>query len=276
MIEWPQGEVRADGATLRYFRSGGQLPPLVLVHGLTDHALYFTRVAEWLAEQWDVVAYDARGHGASSRITDRFDEATRVADLVSVIDTLALDRPALIGHSMGGGTITLALATHPDLGRGAVLEDPNWWEPPPEQLELWLKLRGEHFAGWKEWLAALQRSTRPDALAQRRTEEPTWSPVDLETSLDGRFAVQLDALDHFCAEHTPWEPLLPRITCPTLVLIGADDRSGTVVSRADAETAARLNPLVEWVQIAGAGHHVKYDRFEQYLDAALPFLATLS
>ena len=99
---------------------GGDLPPLVLVHGFTDHALYFTRVAEALAGSWDVVAYDARGHGASDRVTGRFGDATRVADLVAVVRELGLDRPALLGHSMGGATVGQAIAQYPRVepGRG--------------------------------------------------------------------------------------------------------------------------------------------------------------
>ena len=272
MIDWSQGEVESDGATLRYFRSGGDLPPLVMVHGLTDCAQYFTRVADALAEHWDVVAYDARGHGASSRITDAFDEATRVADLIAVVATLELDRPALVGHSMGGGTITLALATHPGISRGAVLEDPNWWEPPDAKLERRLEQRKAYFVDWRVSLAELQHQSHDVALAQRATDEPTWSPIDVSTSLDGRLAVQLDALDRFAEDHGPWRPLVPRFTCPTLLLIGEDDNPGTVVSRADAEEASRLNPLLQWVQIPGAGHHIRYDRFDAYLGAVVPFL----
>ncbi len=275
MIDWSQGEVRSDGATLRYFRSGGDLPPLVMVHGLTDHALYFTRVADVLAERWDVVAYDARGHGASSRITDAFDEATRVADLAEVVDALELDRPALVGHSMGGGTIALALATHPDISRGAVLEDPNWWEPPTAKLVRRLEQRKAYFVDWRASLAELQHQPRADALAQRVAEEPHWSPIDVSTSLDGRLAVQLGALDRFAQDHRPWRPLVPEFTCPTLLIIGADNNPGAVVSRADAEESSRLNPLVQWVQIPGAGHHIKYDRFDAYLGVVIPFLDSL-
>ncbi len=273
MIEWTQGHVETDGASLRYFRSGGPLPPLVLVHGLTDQALYFTRVAEPLARDWDVVAYDARGHGQSSRIAEVFDEATRVADLVAVITRLELDRPALIGHSMGGGTITVALADHPGLSRGAVLEDPNWWEPPPDQLERWLAGRREYFVDWQASLAELQRLPREAALELRRREEPGWTPVDLGTSLDGRLAVQPEALVHFGAEHRPWRPLIPQITCPTLVVIG--DQPSAIVPRANVEEAAGLNPLVQWVEVAGAGHHIKYDCYAAFMAATETLLADL-
>jgi pimeloyl-ACP methyl ester carboxylesterase len=81
MRAWHQGVIETDRARLRYFRSGGELPSVVLVHGFTDSALYFTRVAEALATDYDVVAYDARGHGISTRLSESggvFDDDIRV------------------------------------------------------------------------------------------------------------------------------------------------------------------------------------------------------
>lgn len=275
MLDWKQGQVEADGAMLRYFRSGGDLPPLVFVHGFTDHALYFTRAADALAKDWDVIAYDARGHGKSSRVTGRFDEETRVTDLVSVVRNLALDRPVLIGHSMGGATISLALATYPGLSRGAVLEDPAWSEPTDGEIEQRRELRTKYFADWRLWVADLQGKPRVEALAQRTADEPTWSAVDVDVSLDGRLDFQLDLFDHFPPDRSPWRPLIPKFDCPTLLMLGGEASRGAIVSRADAEEASKLNPLLSWVQIPGAGHHIKYDRFDEYLDDIIAFLSPL-
>jgi pimeloyl-ACP methyl ester carboxylesterase len=68
--------------------------------------------------------YDARGHGYSDKPDGPYDLATHVADLVGLIRALGLEKPVLMGHSMGGGTVALAAATHPDLARAVILEDP--------------------------------------------------------------------------------------------------------------------------------------------------------
>jgi pimeloyl-ACP methyl ester carboxylesterase len=172
MKNWPQGTVHpTDEVSLRYFRSGGDKPPLVLVHGFTDSALYFERLADLLAESWDVIAYDARGHGQSSRITDRFDDTLRADDLQFVINELSLDRPALLGHSMGAATIALAATRNPELSRGIVLEDPAWWEPAeassPDEASTQRAERQARNQAWREWVAALQTMPFEQALAER-------------------------------------------------------------------------------------------------------------
>ena len=47
------------------------------------------------------------------------------------------------------------------------------------------------------------------------------------------------------------------------------------MSRADAREAASLNPHVHWIEIEGAGHHIKYDRFDEYLTSVTAFLNSL-
>ena len=275
MLDWAQGHLTSNGGSLRYLRSGGDRPPLVFVHGFTDNALYFTRTADALAATWDVIAYDARGHGRSDRAHDRFDDETRVADLVTIVERLGLVRPAMIGHSMGAATIASAIARHRGLSRGAVLEDPAWSEPTDAEILDRREMRARYFADWKRWVADLQGKPRAESLAQRLADEPLWSPVDVEVSLNARLEFQLDLFDHFPVERSPWRPLVPHFDCPVLLLLGGDRARGAIVSRADAEEATTLNPLVTWVQIPGAGHHVRYDRFDEYLDEVSTFLHAL-
>lgn len=281
MKNWAQGRCRSnDGTSLRYFRSGSasgtaSQPSVVFVHGFTDNALYFTRAAEALAEHFDVVAYDSRGHGQSDRATTPFDDASRIADLVTIVEQLKLDRPALIGHSMGAATIAQAIAAHPQLSRGVVLEDPAWSEPTGAEIEARRGPRSKYLAEWKQWVADLQAKPFAEALAQRRNDEPNWSPIDVETSLGGRLEFQLDLFDHFPMERSPWRPLIPQFDCPTLLLLGDNLGRGAIITRAHAEEAAQMNPLIQWTQIAGAGHHIKYDRFDEYIDEIITFLGPL-
>ncbi len=275
MQDWAEGRVISDGHSLRYLRSGGDLPPLVLVHGFTDHALYFTRVGDRLADRWDVIAYDARGHGQSDRSRNAFDDATRVRDLLSVVNELSLDRPALLGHSMGAATIAQAIAENHGLSRGAVLEDPAWWEPTDEELAVGHEARTLRLATWRNWVAAIHSGSREDALAQRRIDEPTWSELDRDVNLEGRRTFQLDLFDHFPLPRAPWRSIVSRISCPTLLMIGQDISRGRIISRETAEEAQALNHLVEHVEIPGAGHHLKYDAFDVFMVAVDKFLDRL-
>jgi N-formylmaleamate deformylase len=67
MAHWQSGDVTANGIRLHYTRTGGDKPPLVLAHGVTDDGLCWTPVAAALAPDYDVIMVDARGHGRSAR-----------------------------------------------------------------------------------------------------------------------------------------------------------------------------------------------------------------
>ena len=277
MGEWDQGRCSTpDDASLRWFRSGGDGPPLLLVHGFTDNALYFSRTAELLADDWDVVAYDARGHGASDRATDRFDDALRVRDLLCVIDALRLDRPAMMGHSMGGSTIALTLSANPGIARAAVLEDPAWWETPipvtDEEAAEQEAVRRAGNAAWRDWVATMQEAPRKEALAARRSDSPLWSERDVALSVDSRVEVQLELFDHFPSVRAAWRTVVPSIDCPTLIVLG-DNAAGGIISPELAAEASLLNPHITSAHITGAGHAIRYDQFDAFMATVTSFLS---
>lgn len=95
----------------------GQGPPILLLHGLGRNAADLCRLADRLTPHARVVRADLRGHGRSPDGT--WTTAAATEDLVALIDRLALDRPAVVGHSLGG-MLAAVLAARPGLLRAAV------------------------------------------------------------------------------------------------------------------------------------------------------------
>jgi pimeloyl-ACP methyl ester carboxylesterase len=94
----------------------GQGPALLLVHGLAGQLRHFTYdIVDRLAAHYRVVALDRPGSGYSTRTPDASATLGAQADiLAALIDHLQLDRPVVVGHSMGGA-VALALAQrHPE------------------------------------------------------------------------------------------------------------------------------------------------------------------
>ena len=286
MKNWPQNRCIVNGASLRYFRSGGPssggtkspLPPLVLVHGYTDNALYFSRAATLLAEHWDVIAYDCRGHGESDRANGNFSDGQRVGDLIGLVEQLGLESPAMMGHSMGAATIALAIAHQPGLSRAIVLEDPAWWEyPTPPTVEEKVALdagRMERNKAWHDWVVEMQHAPREEALALRRKDSPLWAEEDVQLSLDARLEFELDLFTYFPQHESPWRSLVPKIDCPALLVIGEDERGG-IISVDTANEVSTLNAKFKWSKIDGAGHAIRYDQFDAFMAAVTAFLAPL-
>jgi len=65
MKTWHSGDIYANGIKIRYHRTGGDKPPLVIAHGVTDNGLSWSRFARAMENTYEVVLYDARGHGFS-------------------------------------------------------------------------------------------------------------------------------------------------------------------------------------------------------------------
>ena len=97
------------GVAIAYERTGAG-SPLVLVHGITESRHSWDPLVPRLAERFDVVAVDLRGHGGSVKAAP-FDVGTLADDLSELVAHLRLHRPYLIGHSLGGVVVSAMAGT---------------------------------------------------------------------------------------------------------------------------------------------------------------------
>jgi pimeloyl-ACP methyl ester carboxylesterase len=88
-----------DGVSIR-FDVAGSGPPLVLVHGLGDDRHIWSSLRPRFERSFTTFALDLRGHGESSRATD-YDPFALGRDLEAVVVAARIERPLLIGHSLG-------------------------------------------------------------------------------------------------------------------------------------------------------------------------------
>jgi 3-oxoadipate enol-lactonase len=104
---------RGDGLVLRG-ESAGDGPPVVLVHGLSATRRNVVQGSRALIKRgYRLIAYDARGHGASSPGAS-YEYGDLVGDLAAVLDAHAPERAALVGSSMGAATTMAFALEHPE------------------------------------------------------------------------------------------------------------------------------------------------------------------
>jgi pimeloyl-ACP methyl ester carboxylesterase len=104
----------ADGVEVAVHELGGTGPPLVMAHAAGLHGLVLGPLAAQLRGSFRCVAFDARGHGDTLLPAGHaLDWYGLAADVLAVVDGLALDRPVGFGHSSGGTAILLAEQTRP-------------------------------------------------------------------------------------------------------------------------------------------------------------------
>jgi pimeloyl-ACP methyl ester carboxylesterase len=248
------GEVRVEGRRLRthaWPRPGR--PRALLLHSLAAHGHWWDWVAPMLADRFDVLALDFRGHGGSEPTPDSgygFDEYA--ADVLAALDALGGPPPVAIGHSMGGYMSAWVAARYPGRLAGVVITDilTTW---PPE------------FAGF-----ARRQADRPaptfasEAAAGERFRlsppEPT-AHAERVRHLGETGVVQRGpdawtyAFDRRVFLHPPVDPwpLLPHIACPALVIHG---EHSTVMNAQTCLAVAAAIPRGRAATLAGAHHHL--------------------
>src|SRR5688500_2775063 len=116
-------DIQANGLRLHYLDWGGAGPPIVLLHGLRDQAHEWDPIAPALTPLGRVLALDQRGHGESEAPATGYAPENFAADLAAFCAALALDRPVVIGHSLGGRVAYHFAAAWPERLRALVLVD---------------------------------------------------------------------------------------------------------------------------------------------------------
>ena len=97
-----------------YYETHGSGRPLVLLHGGLGSGEMFGPVLPRLAEHHQVIAPDLQGHGRTADIDRPIDMAVMADDIAALIDHLGLDKPDVVGYSLGGGVALFTAINHPD------------------------------------------------------------------------------------------------------------------------------------------------------------------
>ncbi len=241
-MTWSEGGLRVDDANLYYYRRG-RGPAVVLAHGALDDGRCWTRVAEALEGEYELIAYDARFHGRSdappvSRSgTEPAGMRRGPDDLLGVIEALGLERPYAIGHSMGAGTVAAALAARPDLIRAAVLEDPAWPETPLDP--------GAAGTFMKAFADSLSSQSVEELMAMGAAMNPTWDPTEFRPWAESKAAFRGgDVIGGSGVGADDWKTLCTAFRCPVLLVCGGNEARGRIVPPSVAARATGAVPVV--------------------------------
>lgn len=274
------GEVVACGRSRRVVVNGLSLhamewgeapaPAVLLLHSLAAHSHWWDWVAPLLAKRRRLVALDFRGHGRSQWVNPAaYTFEDHLSDVVATLDLLGLDRPIVIGHSMGGHVGAFLAATHPDRVRALVIADVlTGWTPEQADMARRQAARsGPAFVSPAE-AAARFRLVPPDTRATQDCIQHLGEMAVTEHS-PGTWEFAFDRQVFLHPPVDPW-PFLPAIDCPTLVIRGD---GSSIMSREAGKKAAQVIPRARFAELAGTFHHLILDDPGGFSGAINGFLA---
>ena len=270
------GELRLHAVT------GGDGPPLLLVHGWPQTWYAWRLIMPTLARYFQVIAPDQRGTGLSGRPEDGYDTGTLAADMVMLMDALGHRRFAVAGHDTGMWIGYALAADYPDrVARLAVAETPLPGVSPSPPLfanahlnnALWhfafnrlAAVNDKLVAGREEvyfgWQFATKAARPLPGYAVRHYIDTLAADA---AALHASFAIYR-ALDATIAQNQ--QRMTRRLPMPVLG-IGGGHSLGTQV----ADTMKLAADDVQTLVVPGCGHHPPEEAPEETLAALTEFLA---
>ena len=240
-----QGSIGHEGARIWYSTYGSGSPVILLHGGLGHSGNWGYQVPALVENGYRAVLIDSRGHGRSTRDARPFSYDLMASDVVAVMDTLRLQKAAMVGWSDGACTSLILAAKAPSRAAGvfyfACNMDPSGAKP----------------------FEATPTLNRCFARHAKDYTELSATPADFKSfvedvSLMGRTQPNYTAHD------------LAKIRVPVVIVQSEHDE---FIKREHAEHLARSIPNAEFVLLSGVTHFAPLQRPDQFNAAVLEFVA---
>jgi pimeloyl-ACP methyl ester carboxylesterase len=263
---WSDQYVIANGIRIHYWRSNTPgKPVLIMAHGSSDDGMCWMSLAKEFVSSYDIILYDARGHGRTDPPSAWDAADVQVEDMAGLIRELKIQKPIIMGHSMGSGSAAWFAAKYPDIPRAVILEDPGLVPNPNMNPATMLAERDQRRAA----ILARNNMTKQQLVADCMKNSPKWGQAECELWAPSKQMHHPNTALGTIGSRPPMKDILPKITAPTLILKA--DAQGEL--RKKNEEVAALLPKGKIVHIAGAGHNVRRENRQQTIDVMRDFLA---
>ncbi len=250
-----------DGTRLYFEDAGSGTPPLLFVHGWTCNHTMFAPQIEAFRERHRVVAVDLRGHGQSDKPAQAYTMPAFADDLAWLCRELGIERPVVIGHSMGGVIALTLAARRPEVPSAIVTVDSPILPPKSVVDNLAPFLQALHSPGYRE----AQRAFISSQLFVP-TDDPAIKERVIDTMTSAPQHVMASAFENLI---TPDQPaLVADCRVPWLALFAAHPITDLLELR-------RLCPHVVTGQTVGAGHFQQLEVPDQVNAMIARFLVVL-
>jgi pimeloyl-ACP methyl ester carboxylesterase len=262
-VEGIAHRIRSGEIELAATEYPGNGPRVLLIHGIGSSSQGWDNVIGGFTESFTPIAIDQRGHGASGHPDHGYLYDNYIDDLDAVLAHFGMDRPLIVGHSLGGIVALWWAARYPDRAAALVIEDSPLRSGKDFRpaFEGWLELNAlsveEATARYQE-----ERPNDPEWLNRRRAE---WITGTARSVFSELFANSManQGRDRIAE--------IEGVTSPVLLIYGDIDTGGMVEPDDVVALASRL-ANVELAHLPGASHRIHAERGDEFLTLATEFL----
>ncbi len=270
---------RSGSQPFRYASVGGGAP-VVLLHGFPDGPRSWAAAAEVVAGAgFRAIVPFLRGYHPDTIVAGRPYGRTEIGgDVIALLDTLGVDDAVLVGHDWGSSSVWSAAALSPERVRGLVpiaVPHPATLAPSPQLM--WAV---RHFGYFK--LPFSDQRTSRNNFAYISTLFDRWAPKWADRKATLAYARELfsdpvvlhEALEWYRDLNLKPDPANNfRVSCPGLVVAGADDFGGDLT--AYEKSVERFDGDADLCVIDGAGHWPHREGADQFHQALTGLLGSL-
>lgn len=238
-----------------YYEIIGEGEPLLFIHGLGSSSRDWENQVNFFAEHYQVILFDVRGHGKSSKPPGPYSIPLFAADTAKLLERLGIAPVHVVGISMGG-MIAFQLATsHPEMLKSLVIVNagPEFiMQTLKERLQTWQRFMVVRIFGMRKIGEILSERMfpKPEHAELRDIFVERWAENDPRAYRESMHAI------------LGWSVMdrIGGITCPTLVIASDEDYSPVEEKKSYTEQI----PKGELAIIADARHGVPAERPEEF------------
>jgi len=257
--------IRIDDIQMAYTDTGvGR--PIVLIHGYPFNRSLWNEQVAALSNSYRIITPDLRGFGESDSSPGPATMNRMAQDVAQLLDHLEITRAVIGGLSMGGYVALAFYKQFPSRVLALILADTRAQADTEEgkqtRAQQAEKALSEGMAGIAD--AMLPKLLTPETVSKRPEIVKRVRDMMLKTKPEGAASALLGM-----AEREDQTELLPRITSPTLILVGAEDALTPV---ADSEKMHKTIAGSRLVVLENAGHVSNLERTGEFNEALMNFL----
>lgn len=251
-----------SGNQIRVFDTQEGGPAVVFLHGLSNSIEIWERVVAELSPDFRILAFDLPGFGQSDRPDAAYDSRFYINELLGFLDIMRLEKPHLVGNSLGGGIVVRFAARYPERVDKAVIAAPGGFG---QETNFSMRLLAFPWLGYL--LAKPSRLSMSMTLRmcihqkEHRTTELHDLMVKYGLAQGGhrafyralRSGVGLSGV----IGRDAFEEAACNMLCPTLVLWGVEDK---VFPHHQSDNALSFLPHATRVSFERCGHYPQWER----------------